>query len=151
MLRTDEVHGIFVPFKSECVTVCANRTVTTFIHGMKINYSIYNFRSCLSVKLDPLFCRSMVCDDKVLRKATVPERGKTMSTRNLYDLADLELLLVRLFQLPHQTKASLYLHFCITPLKLRKILTLTINGQRRPASPSCRYTHGERNSTAYWN
>jgi len=30
-------------------------------------------------------------------------------------------------------------------VKLRKFLTLTVNGQRRPASPSGHYTHGKRN------
>jgi hypothetical protein len=58
----------------------------------------------------------MVYDDKVLRKTSVPERGNTM-TRSHYDFADLELVLVELFQLPHQRKVCLYLYLGITPLK----------------------------------
>jgi hypothetical protein len=36
-------------------------------------------------------------------------------------------------------------------VKLHKFVMLTINGQRRPASPSGRYTQRKRNSVAYWN
>jgi hypothetical protein len=58
-----------------------------------------------------------------------------MSTKCQYDLADLELVFVELFQLPLQTKAGLYLYLRITPLKrlgawgvtLRKFLKFTID------------------------
>jgi hypothetical protein len=78
-------------------------------------------------------------------------------TRSYYDLADLELVLVELFQLPRQRMVSLYLHLTHHAIKMpggKTPLILDVDNQWTTAASFTLwplYRGGGGNSVAYWN